>query len=162
MAAPAPGRTPFGSDAQRRRGAQNAILLGLTDLFVGASAVALIMIMMSRQVVQPVYVPQSEVVIRCAPDGDGLELSGRSGERVWSLALDRLADLPQRLDRSRLDVRVTVATPPADLSCFWRVKAFIDRYNSGLGNRQQTPGPLVILDWGPDPEGAVPTAGPGP
>lgn len=150
----------FGSETTRRRSGHNAILLGLTDLFVGASAVALIMIVMAKQITQPVRIAQTTLVAHCPPEGGGLLLSGRRGEHPWTLALGALDDLPRQLDQTRLTARVTVATPPEDPSCFWRVKAAVDRYNSGLGSREQAPGPVVILDWGPEltptPPGARP------
>ncbi len=139
------------SRADRQGPAYRALVLGLTDLFVGASAIALLLIVATKQAPIPVRIPQTDYQVRCLRDGEGLELRKGVGGWVEALRLKSIDRLPTGLDATRLHVRVQVLTPPQDLSCLWRVKAIVDRHNGELGRRGSVPGPVVLLNWVSEP-----------
>jgi len=134
------------SRTDRQGPAYRALVLGLTDLFVGASAIALLLIVATKQTIVPARIPQTDYQVRCLQDGEGLVLREAVGGRAEALPLESADRLPAGLDATRLYVRIQVLIPPQDLSCLWRVRAIVDRHNRGLGRRDSVPGPVVLLN----------------
>lgn len=130
--------------AESRRGAHNAALLGLTDLFVGASAIALLLIVIAKQVDQPLRIPQADVIIECEADRQGMSAT-LQGARV-PMSLPTVDSLFPLLDQGRLTARVAVLAEGPDLACYRRVRLAVERHNRGLGSRDNAAGPVVLLD----------------
>lgn len=139
------------SRADRPGSAYRALVLGLTDLFVGASAIALLLIVATKQTTAPVPIPQTDYQISCLRDSEAVELRKGIGEQAEVLRLESVDLLPSGLDATRLHVRIQVLTPPRNLSCLWRVRAIVDRHNRELGRRDSVPGPIVLLNWALEP-----------
>lgn len=136
----------FGTASERQRRVHAALLLGLTDLFVGASSVALLLLVLTNPAAESVRIPQTSNLVRCRIGDESLELK-KPGINGWQKAkiIDSPTKLASALDSRHLSERVTIIGN--DLPCLWRIQSAVNSYNYNLGKRNQTPGPIIVLDW---------------
>lgn len=127
-----------------------ALYLGLTDIFVTATGImVLVIVMMSSSQGRPQYWPADFRVICPSAEQTAWILTDQDGEEIARTpepdAL--LGHLPDH----RLHVNVVVSAPPDRLACVARFRAVVTSYHTGLGQRDARVGPIVAVEWVPEP-----------
>lgn len=125
-----------------------AIYTSLTDLFVSASAVIILIIVLLSGKSDLTRYWDTDFYVRCNKNSsDGIQLYNTKHKLLETIASPK--ELIKNLPTSQLSLDLIVETTTDNLSCFIQIQSIVIEYNHALGQRNSAIGPIITTEWLP-------------